>query len=124
MACLSLDDILLHLWERSAFEDIITTIGYLLEVDSDTHSRRKVDRAWVKVGYSSKADMTLLLIVIVEDLSFWLRVEIEKSPPAVNGVSVNPSRSAVFKHFFVDLGVQGEEKGSPIVDRNPTEGPF
>jgi len=91
------------------FEDVVATFGYLLEIDNDTLMRRRVDKARLKVGCHDPEDIPSSMTAIVEELSFILRLEVEKTP--MDGG--NPSRSTVFKKFFSNLGVAGEGRSGP-----------
>ena len=86
------------------FEDVVAKFGYLLEIDNNTLMRRRVDKARLKVGCRGPEDIPSSMTAVVEELSFILRLEVEKTPKDGG----NPSRSTVFKKFFFNLGVAGE----------------
>ena len=56
----------------------------------------------------------------MEELSFKLRLEIEQTPD--DKTTDNPHRLAVFKRLFADVGVEGDGRSGPYLDRMPNNG--
>ena len=60
------------------------------------------------------------MMVIVEELNFKLRIEVEK--PTARPTAENPSRTMIFNLLFSDLKVAGGGRSGSTVDQTPVMG--
>jgi len=57
------------------------------------------------------------MTAIVEQFSFKLKFELEKTPPNIDTTTHNPSQLAMFKGLFNDLGVEEDGRSGPTLNQ-------
>ena len=57
------------------------------------------------------------MTAIVEQFSFKLKFDLEKTPPNIDAATHNPSQLAMFKRLFNDLGVEEDGRSGPTLNQ-------
>ncbi|WRX34215.1 protein of unknown function DUF4283 - like 10 [Theobroma cacao] len=82
-----LEDVSLHLWQKSFFQAISNSWGRFVEMDKDIEEKGRLDFASILVEVTSKLKITSMNRVSVEGVNYWVRVFIIGTVGIINADS-------------------------------------